>query len=103
MFLIKYFIIALIIIGTFVAGSLGIGGEDWFAKIGWALFFIIGFLILNSIAKIAWRILFLILSVFFMIYLLSYFEIIEFSLPGINHATQELIEDVDIRKGLTEK
>lgn len=103
MFLIKYFIIALIVIGTFVAGSLGIGGEDWLAKIGWALFFIIGFLILNFIAKIAWRILFLILSVFFMIYLLSYFEIIEFSLPGINHATQELMEDVDIRKGLTEK
>lgn len=103
MFLIKYFIIALIIIGTFVAGSLGIGGEDWLSKIGWALSFIIGFLVLNFIAKIAWRILFLILSVFFMIYLLSYFEIIEFSLPGINHATQELIEDVDIRKGLTEK
>ncbi len=103
MFLIKYFIIALIIIGTFVAGSLGIGGENWLSKIGWALFFIIGFLILNFIAKIAWKILFLVLSIFFVIYLLSYFEIIEFSLPGIHHATQELVDDINIKKGLTSK
>ena len=103
MFLIKYFIIALIIIGTFVAGSLGIGGENWLSKIGWALFFIIGFLILNFIAKIAWRILFLILGVFFIIYVLSYFEVIEFSLPGITTATKELMDEVDIKKGLTEK
>ncbi len=103
MFLFKYFIIALIIIGTFVAGSLGIGGENWLSKIGYAIFFIVGFLILNFIAKIAWRILFLILSVFFAIYLLSYFGIIEFSLPGLSSATQKLIEDVDIKKGLTEK
>ena len=103
MFLIKYFIIALIVIGTFVAGSLGIGGENWFSKVGWALFFIIGFLILNFIAKIAWKILFLILSIFFAIYLLSYFEIIEYSLPGISHATQDLVDDINIKKGLTSK
>ena len=99
--LIKYFFISLIIIGTFVAGSLGIGGENWFSKICYAIFFIVGFLILNFIAKIAWRILFLILSVFFVIYLLSYFGIIEFSLPGINNATKEILDEVDIKKGLT--
>ena len=99
--LIKYFFISLIIIGTFVAGSLGIGGENWFSKIGYAIFFIVGFLILNFIAKIAWRILFLILSVFFVIYLLSYFGVIEFSLPGINNATKEILDEVDIKKGLT--
>lgn len=103
MFLIKYFIIALIVIGTFIAGSLGIGGENWLSKIGWALFFIAGFLILNFIARIAWRILFLILGVFFIIYLLSHLGIIEFSYSGINNATQELMEEVDIKKGLTKK
>ena len=103
MALIKYFFIALIIIGTFIAGSLGLIEGNWLNQAGNAVIFIIGFLILNLIAKIAWRILFLVLGVFFIIYLLSYFEIIEFSHNGINEAKQEILEEVNIKKGLMEK
>ncbi len=92
MFVIKYFIIGLIIVGTFVSASLGLIKDDWTNKFLICTGLIVGFLIINLIAKIAWRILFLILGVFFAIYILSYFGIIEFSLPWMTEFSKEAIE-----------
>lgn len=103
MILIKYFFISLIIIGTFLAGSLGIIEDSFIKQAEYALLFVACFLILNFIAKIAWRILFLVLGVFFLIYFMNYFGIIEFSLPGLNNAKQEIIDEIDIKKGFAEK
>ena len=92
MFIIKYFIIGLIIITVFISASLGIIDDNLINKITISAIIIAVFLILNFIAKIAWRILFFILFVFFGIYLLSYLGLIEFSLPWIKEFSKEAIE-----------
>lgn len=92
MIIIKYFIIGLIIVGTFVSASIGLIEDDWANKFLVCSSLIAVFIIINLIAKIAWRILFLILGVFFAIYILSYFGLIEFSLPWMTEFSKEAIE-----------
>lgn len=82
MALIKYFFLAVLGIGIFILGALGLDAKDWIYKGGYILAFIVGLLILNFFAKIAWRFLILLLLVFLTLYTLSHFGIIEISLPS---------------------
>lgn len=82
MALIKYFFMAVVAIGVFIMGALGLDAKDWVYKGGYILAFLVGLLILNFVAKIAWRFLILLLLIFLALYTLSHFGVIEISLPS---------------------
>ncbi len=90
MALIKYFFLAVVAIGIFIMGALGLDAKDWVYKGGYILAFLVGLLILNFVAKIAWRFLLLLLIIFLLLYTLSHFGVIEISLPSFTEFVKGL-------------
>lgn len=91
MIFIKYLFLAILSIGVFVLAVFDVNAMDFFHKGGIILAFIIGLVILNFFAKIAWKLLILIIFITLLLYGLNYFGIVEFSASGISDFIKSLV------------
>ena len=89
---IKKFLITIFIVTILLVASVGFDDENLIKKLAYATAIVSGIMILYLLAKIAWRILIFILLLMFMFFLLSYFDIIEFSKQGIETATEKVYD-----------
>lgn len=91
MVLIKYLFLAILSLGIFVLAVFDVNAMDFVHKGGIILAFIIGLVILNFFARIAWKLLILIIFITLLLYTLNYFGIIEFSVSGISDFFKSLL------------
>ena len=89
---IKKFLITIFIVAVLLVASVGFDDEELVKKLAYAAAITGGIMILYLIAKIAWRILIFVLTIAFLMFLLSYLDIIEFSKPGIETATEKVYD-----------
>lgn len=87
---IKYLFLSLISLGIFVLAVFDIDAKDFMYKGGIILAFIIGLLLLNFFAKIAWRILILIIMITLILYGLNYFGVLEISSSGFSSVLKDV-------------
>lgn len=82
MVFIKYLFLAIISLGIFVLAVFDIDAKDFMYKGGIILAFIVGLIILNFFARIAWKLLLLIIFIAILLYALNYFGTLEVSSNG---------------------
>lgn len=90
MVFIKYLFLAILSLGIFVLAVFDVDAKDFMYKGGMILAFIVGLIILNFFAKIAWKILMLIILIALGLYLLNYFGIVEISASGFSDAFKNM-------------
>lgn len=91
MIFIKYLFLAIISLGIFVLAVFDIDAKDFMYKGGIILAFIIGLLILNFFARIAWKILMLIIFIALLLFALNYFGVLEVSSDGFSDFSKKIV------------
>lgn len=81
---VKYLFLALVSLGIFVLAVFDVEAEDLLCKGGIILAFVIGLLLLNFFAKIAWKILVFIIMITLLLFCLNYFGLLEVSASGLS-------------------
>lgn len=90
MVFIKYLLLAILSLGIFVLAVFDVDAKDFMYKGGMILAFVIGLIILNFFAKIAWKLLMLIILIALGLYVLNYFGILEVSASGFGDAVKNM-------------
>ncbi len=81
---VEYLFLALVSLGIFVLAVFDVDAKALFCKGGIILAFVVGLLLLNFFAKIAWKILVFIIITALLLFCLNYFGLLEVSASGFS-------------------